>query len=114
MREKDEVMQGTIPSAVNVPLTELSAAFGMHHTDWLRAYGFPKPAKGQELIFYCRSGMRSTTACDVAKRNGYTKSVTRFAISIGRRLTQSAASLLNYKGSWLDWIERERHTTGSS
>ena len=66
-------MQGAIPSAVNVPLTELSSAFGMRGADWHRAYGFPKPTKEQELIFYCRSGKRSTTACDVAKRNGYQK-----------------------------------------
>ena len=73
VREKDEVMQGMVPSAVNVPLTELSGAFKLRDGEWSRRYGFPKPTSEQELIFYCRSGKRSATACDVAKRNGYKK-----------------------------------------
>ncbi len=36
-------------------------------------FGFEKPLTHQEVIFYCRSGVRSTSACDIAKRNGYTK-----------------------------------------
>ncbi|KAF7789862.1 hypothetical protein EIP86_000810 [Pleurotus ostreatoroseus] len=88
VREKDEVMQGAIPSAVNVPLTVLSGAFGLRDADFDRIYGFPKPKPEQEIIFYCRSGKRSTTACDVAKRNGY-------------------KNILNYKGSWLDWVQQE-------
>lgn len=75
VREKDEVMQGSIPSAVNLPLTELSGALHLPPTDFLRIYGFPKPKPDQEIIFYCRSGKRSASACDVAKRNGYKKRV---------------------------------------
>lgn len=66
-------MQGMVPSAVNVPLTELPGAFKLSDDNWTGKYGFPKPTPAQELIFYCRSGKRSATACDVAKRNGYNK-----------------------------------------
>ncbi|CAL1696527.1 unnamed protein product [Somion occarium] len=88
VREPDEVLQGSIPSAVNVPLSVLAESFHLNHTDFEKKFGFAKPRQDQELVFYCRSGKRSTTACDVAKRNGY-------------------KNILNYKGSWLDWIQRE-------
>ncbi|KAI0005486.1 Rhodanese-like domain-containing protein [Russula compacta] len=71
VREPDEVLQGIIPSA-----------------KFKEKYGFQKPAFDQEIVFYCRSGMRSSTASDVARRNGY-------------------KNILNYKGSWLDWTARE-------
>lgn len=38
-------------------------------------HGFMKPAYDQEIVFYCRSGKRSATASDVARRNGYTEYV---------------------------------------
>ncbi|KAF8649726.1 hypothetical protein AX16_005498 [Volvariella volvacea WC 439] len=88
VREPDEVIQGMIPSAVNLPLSVLANALHLNEAAFLEKYGFNKPKKDQELVFYCRSGMRSTTASDVAKRNGYT-------------------NILNYKGSWLEWTERE-------
>lgn len=88
VREPDEVIQGMIPSAVNLPLSVMANAFHLHHMVFKEKYGFEKPTNDQELIFYCRSGKRSTSASDIAKRNGYKK-------------------ILNYKGSWLDWVERE-------
>ncbi|KAF8898355.1 Rhodanese-like domain-containing protein, partial [Infundibulicybe gibba] len=89
VREPDEVIQGMIPSAVNLPLSVLANSLHLHHIAFKDKHGFEKPRKDQEVIFYCRSGVRSSSASDVAKRNGYTK-------------------ILNYKGSWLDWIEREK------
>jgi len=88
VREPDEVIQGMIPSAVNLPLSALAGALHLESGAFKAQYGFNKPKKAQEVIFYCRSGMRSTTASDVAKRNGYT-------------------NILNYKGSWLEWVEKE-------
>ncbi|KAI0296592.1 Rhodanese-like protein [Russula brevipes] len=89
VREPDEVLQGMIPSAVNLPLSGLSGALHMDGEKFKEKYGFQKPAVDQEIVFYCRSGMRSTTAGDVARRNGY-------------------KNILNYKGSWLDWTAREQ------
>ncbi|KAN0121575.1 Rhodanese-like protein [Russula decolorans] len=88
VREPDEVLQGMIPSAVNLPLSDLSGALRMDGAKFKEKYGFQKPEVGQEVVFYCRSGMRSATASDVARRNGY-------------------KNILSYKGSWLDWTARE-------
>jgi rhodanese-related sulfurtransferase len=73
VREPDEVLQGMIPSAVNLPLSVLSGALHMDGEKFKEKYGFQKPAFDQEIVFYCRSGMRSSTASDVARRNGYKK-----------------------------------------
>ncbi|KAI0762776.1 Rhodanese-like protein [Fomes fomentarius] len=88
VREPDEVLQGSIPSAVNLPLSVISTALHLPPAEFKEKYGFEKPRQDQELTFYCRSGVRSASAADVAKRNGYT-------------------NLINYKGSWLDWTGRE-------
>ncbi|KAG9223024.1 hypothetical protein CCMSSC00406_0000287 [Pleurotus cornucopiae] len=88
VREPDEVIQGSIPSAVNLPLSVLGNSLHLPAAAFQEKHGFTKPKRDQEIIFYCRSGKRSASACDIAKRNGYT-------------------NLYNYEGSWLDWIERE-------
>jgi len=71
VREPDEVLQGMIPSAVNLPLSDLSGALNMDGEKFKEKYGFQKPGFDQEIVFYCRSGKRSSTASDVARRNGY-------------------------------------------
>ncbi|KAJ3571340.1 hypothetical protein NP233_g3819 [Leucocoprinus birnbaumii] len=88
VREPNEVMQGMIPSAVNIPLTVLADSLHMSPESFFTKHGFNKPKTHQRVIFYCRSGMRSTSASDVAKRNGY-------------------KDILNYKGSWLEWTEKQ-------
>ncbi|EIM92749.1 endoplasmic reticulum protein [Stereum hirsutum FP-91666 SS1] len=88
VREPDEVIQGSIPSSVNLPLSELAASLKLGSFKFEQKYGFKKPTEDQEIIFYCRSGKRSATASDVAKRNGY-------------------KNINNYEGSWLDWVKRE-------
>jgi rhodanese-related sulfurtransferase len=62
-----------IPSAVNLPLSNLAGALHMDGAKFKEKYGFQKPEFDQEVVFYCRSGMRSATASDVARRNGYKK-----------------------------------------
>ena len=73
VREPDEVIQGSIPSSVNLPLSTLSTDLHLDRGSFLKKHGFEKPTMNQEIVFYCRSGKRSATACDVAKRNGFTK-----------------------------------------
>lgn len=77
VREPDEVLQGSIPSSVNLPLSVLANSLHLNPPDFQQKFGFEKPKKDQEIVFYCRSGKRSATACDVAKRNGFTKCVIR-------------------------------------
>lgn len=73
VREPDEVIQGMIPSAVNLPLTVLAESLTLAPGVFKTKHGYEKPKKDQRLIFYCRSGMRSASAGDVAKRNGFKK-----------------------------------------
>lgn len=75
VREPDEVIQGSIPSSVNIPLSALGNDLHLSAETFKSKYGFEKPRTHQELVFYCRSGRRSASASDIAKRNGYQKCV---------------------------------------
>jgi rhodanese-related sulfurtransferase len=103
VREPDEVVLGSIPSSVNLPLSEIKTALAMPEDAFKAKYGFDKPQREQEIIFYCRSGKRSASAGDVAVRNGYTKWVVRSTLI---RHADALSSVLNYQGSWLDWVSR--------
>ncbi|KAG8220100.1 Rhodanese-like domain-containing protein [Butyriboletus roseoflavus] len=95
VREPDEVMQGSIPSSVNLPLSVLANSLNLNAQAFRSQHGFDKPGKAQEVVFYCRSGKRSASACDTARRNGY-------------------ENIINYEGSWLDWVSREGDGKGTS
>ncbi|KAI0034900.1 Rhodanese-like domain-containing protein, partial [Vararia minispora EC-137] len=88
VREPDEVIQGSIPSSVNLPLSQMTAAMQVPAEEWQTKFGWPKPRPHQEIVFYCRSGKRSASASDIARRNGF-------------------KNILNYEGSWLDWVAKE-------
>ena len=75
VREPDEVIQGSIPSSVNLPLSQMPGAWTVPAEEWQPRFGWPKPKRNQEIVFYCRSGKRSASASDIARRNGYTKYV---------------------------------------
>ena len=49
-------------------------------------FGFPKPDKSQELLFYCKAGVRSSAAAKIAEQAEYE--------NVGE-----------YKGSWMDWVK---------
>ncbi|KAI6134135.1 Rhodanese-like protein [Pisolithus croceorrhizus] len=88
VREPDEVIRGSIPSSVNLPLSTLATSLNLKPQDFREKHGFDKPEATQEIVFYCRSGKRSASACDIARRHGY-------------------QNLFNYEGSWLDWVAKE-------
>lgn len=75
VREPEEVVQGSIPSSVNIPLSVLPTSLYMRADEFEKKFGFKKPRRDQEIIFYCRSGVRAATAGDIAKKNGYEKLV---------------------------------------
>ena len=50
-------------------------------------FGFSKPAADKEVVFYCRSGVRSSAAAQLAQQVGY-------------------RNVAEYRGSWLDWQEK--------
>ncbi|BFZ57372.1 hypothetical protein PYCC9005_004424 [Savitreella phatthalungensis] len=87
VRETDEYAAGAIPSAVNVPLSRLEQLLAMSPEDYERSTGHVKPKHDETVVFYCRSGVRSSKASEIADRLGFK--------DIG-----------NYKGSYLDWTAR--------
>lgn len=87
-REPGELQQtGHIPSAINIPVTTSPDSFFISPEEFEDRFGFPRPAKDQELIFYCKAGVRSRAAAQLAKQAGWEK--------VGE-----------YPGSWLDWFEK--------
>jgi 3-mercaptopyruvate sulfurtransferase SseA len=78
---------GTIPTALNIPLTTAPDAYFLSPEEFEERFGFEKPGLETELVFFCRSGVRSKAAAQLAKRAGYQK--------VGE-----------YGGSWLDWVEK--------
>ncbi|EEQ38345.1 putative thiosulfate sulfurtransferase [Clavispora lusitaniae] len=88
VREPVEFAEGHIPGAHNVPFKSSPGALDLSEEEFEEIFGFPKPAKDKELVFYCLGGVRSAAAEELANTFGYTKRG-------------------NYVGSWEDWVARE-------
>lgn len=104
VREPSELLQtGRIPGAKSVPISSAPDAFFMSPEDFEAKFGFPRPSEQDEVIFYCRSGVRSRQA----------------ALFAGQARPMFGGKLANYTGSWLDWeknggkAEREGDQPGS-
>jgi rhodanese-related sulfurtransferase len=87
VREPHEYAAGFIPTALNIPITSQPDALFLSNEDFEDRFGFAKPLLDQEVVFYCRSGVRSAAAAQLAVQNGYT-------------------DVAEYQGSWLDWEKR--------
>ena len=90
---------------MNLPLSQMPGAWAVPAEEWQPRFGWPKPKRDQEIVFYCRSGKRSASASDIARRNGYTKYARIISYLEGRILIK--CSIYNYEGSWLDWVSKE-------
>ncbi|WPK24940.1 hypothetical protein PUMCH_002239 [Australozyma saopauloensis] len=88
VREPAEFAEGHIPGAVNVPFKSSPGAFGLSAEEFQESFGFAKPEKETELVFYCLGGVRSTAAEELADSFGYAKRG-------------------NYAGSYEDWVSHE-------
>lgn len=75
---------GRIPGAVNISITTNPDAFSISEEEFEDRFGFERPPKGEECVFYCKSGVRSRAAAEIAKGNGWVK--------VGE-----------FEGSWLVW-----------
>jgi rhodanese-related sulfurtransferase len=75
---------GTIPSSLNIPVTSQPDAFFITAEEFEDRFGFERPGKEQEVVFYCRSGVRSRAAAELARQAGWKE--------VGE-----------YPGSWMDW-----------
>jgi len=87
VREREELEHGMIPTAFNVPLSELHEALNMEREDFKSMYGFEKPSKDERVIFHCRTGGRSAQAAAYAETLGFNSE--------------------NYAGSIWEWAETD-------
>ncbi|KAJ1893187.1 hypothetical protein LPJ66_005909 [Kickxella alabastrina] len=87
VREPHEVAQGKVPSATNIPLGEVAAAFSLPADEFKAKYIIEKPTPNEETIFYCRSGKRSQDAINQVEK------------------VSPDLVIRNYRGSWLNYSE---------
>ncbi|SMR58877.1 unnamed protein product [Zymoseptoria tritici ST99CH_1A5] len=84
VREPSEYTAGYIPTAINLPIKSQPDALFLPAEEFLDRFGFEKPQAEQEVVFYCRSGVRSQAAASLARQVGYKQ-------------------VSEYRGSWMDW-----------
>ncbi|KAI9655579.1 MAG: hypothetical protein M1821_005372 [Bathelium mastoideum] len=87
VREPSEYEAGFIPTAVNIPISSQPDALFLSPEDFEDRFGFQKPTPEKELVFYCKAGVRSSAAAQLAQQQGYEK-------------------VAEYRGSWLDWQKK--------
>lgn len=86
VREPHEYKDGFIPTALNVPITSHPDAMFLSPEEFQDRFGFAKPPLSKEVVFYCKSGVRSSAAAQMARQHGY-------------------QDVAEYRGSWLDWTK---------
>lgn len=84
VREPFEYEAGYIPSAINIPIKSQPDAMMLPADEFEDRFGFSKPSVDQELVFYCKAGVRSAAAAQLAEQIGY-------------------KNVAEYRGSWMDW-----------
>lgn len=95
VREPEEVkLYGTIPTALNIPFKSTPGALDLPEEDFEDLFGFDKPSKDKELVFFCQAGLRSAAAEELVGTFGYTNRG-------------------NYSGSFNDWYENESNLKAS-
>ncbi|KAK7879008.1 hypothetical protein WMY93_030761 [Mugilogobius chulae] len=74
VRRPDEYEAGHIPTAVNVPLDDLEVSLKLSSEAFQQKFQVKAPAKEDaNIVFNCRSGVRSGTALETARGLGFTK-----------------------------------------
>ncbi|KAB8303488.1 hypothetical protein EYC80_004902 [Monilinia laxa] len=88
VRTPAEVQQtGRIPTALNISITTHPDAYSISEEEFEDRFGFERPAKGDECVFYCKAGVRSRAAAEIARGNGWE--------NVGE-----------FEGSWMEWSEK--------
>lgn len=87
VREPSEVQDGRIPTAINIPIKSQPDALFLPAHEFEDRFGFSKPDAEQELVFYCKAGVRSSAAAQLAQQVGY-------------------KNVSEYRGSWMDWVKQ--------
>ncbi|OAD77153.1 hypothetical protein PHYBLDRAFT_158089 [Phycomyces blakesleeanus NRRL 1555(-)] len=89
VREPSEVIQGSIPTSNNVPLSQFVDAWQSSDDSFEKKFGFKKPSEKETLVVYCMAGIRSARAADYLRQSGF-------------------EDVRNYAGSWADYAEKSR------
>lgn len=92
VREPHEFAGGFIPTAYNMPIASVPEGIFLPAEEFEERFGFEKPPAGNELVFYCKAGVRSSSAAQLAQQAGYER--------VGE-----------YRGSWLDWVKNGGETS---
>ncbi|KAI2781130.1 Rhodanese-like protein [Daldinia loculata] len=90
-REPSELSTtGRIPGALNVPIASAPDSFHIPADEFADRFGFERPppdSDGEVVVFYCKAGVRSRAAAQIAREAGWK--------NVGE-----------YPGSWLDWVQK--------
>lgn len=88
VREPAELKStGKIPGSYNLPVSAADAYF-LPAEEFEERFGFQKPGKEDEVIFYCKAGVRGRAAAQLARQAGFGGKVGEFP------------------GSWLEWVAK--------
>ena len=78
---------------MNIPITSSPDAFFISAEEFEDRFGFERPAADKEVVFYCKAGVRSRAAAELAKGAGWK--------DVGE-----------YPGSWMEWEKRGGEKVG--
>lgn len=88
VREAAELRStGKIPGAINIPVTTSPDAFFLPEEEFEDKFGFERPPKDAELVFYCKAGVRSRAAAGLAREAGWKNTG-------------------EFRGAWNEWFEK--------
>ncbi|XP_054443585.1 thiosulfate:glutathione sulfurtransferase [Pteronotus mesoamericanus] len=94
VKTREEVAAGTIPGALNIPVSELEGALQMDPAAFQALYSAEKPKlEDENLIFFCQMGKRGLQATQLAQSLGYR----------GAR---------NYAGGYREWVQKGGEVEG--
>ncbi|MCJ1402887.1 hypothetical protein MMC11_006108 [Xylographa trunciseda] len=86
VRTPAETAQGRIPTAQQLNITAHPDGLFLSAEEFEERFGWEKPSRETELVFYCKAGVRSRVAARMAREAGWKAG--------------------EYAGSWDDWVGR--------
>ncbi|KIW83154.1 hypothetical protein Z517_02398 [Fonsecaea pedrosoi CBS 271.37] len=89
VREPSELKStGKIPGAQNLPIKSAADGFFLGPDEFEERFGWEKPTAQDEVIFYCKAGVRSRAAAGLAAQAAFGGKISEFP------------------GSWIEWAEK--------
>jgi len=87
--QPQELHDGAIPGAVNIPLNQVAEVFSLPPDKWESLLGLPAPQMDSPIIFSCLAGIRSYKAQVKVTELGF-------------------SNTSNFTGGWAEWAERTK------